>query len=452
MDDQSPRRRNFIDSIPVIVQAVSNRLLRALGAFMRHIGNAVRRMIVAATDRLIELAKYSWRLYCRIEFSIVDAVLTVLLTLWAARYLLLLLLGGIVLVYFRYWAFAAGYVFVVALAIWRFYRTTSEDLDNVELQQAPVRGHLVRMIRWGLRLVALIASVAGVGYFHGIEPSSWYRSLIDTPTTRSESVRTEASSPPASQPNGEATSSDAIPPPPSKHRTGLDIGPKGAQTSKWIGDLDVESVCLSNVESIRQTAQLALAGSATDVRQAATLASRTSDFDSILSGIARDRLGARPLNAAALSQFATTGPDAFPASYSEIIQLQRRAFSLDPGDVEIAGNLAIYLLQSHETHMALCYAVYAISLPRGDGSTGRTADWSTIAAAFAALGDEDNAVGALLVTLALSSDVNKRCQVAIYATRHAYGRVLRPATEALLKRAQELQGVGSGACNSPNSW
>ena len=94
--------------------------------------------------------------------------------------------------------------------------------------------------------------------------------------------------------------------------------------------------------------------------------------------------------------FASIGNDQDIARYRQVVDTQRRALAADPADIEIAGNLATYLVRAGDPESAYKYAIYAMSLPRSSESTGRTADWSTIAAALASRGDQEGAANALL--------------------------------------------------------
>lgn len=212
---------------------------------------------------------------------------------------------------------------------------------------------------------------------------------------------------------------------------------------------DPTPVFAANLASLMQVLQAASEGQPTDVEAVARAAAREFDFQPRLAALTRDRQTARPLNAQAL---ALAGTEITPERAREALAIQRQAFAADPFDIEIAGNLAIYLLRSGDVTQAARFTVYAMSLPRPLANTGRTADWSTLAAVFAAAGDPERARHALFVTLALTSNVAKRCEVAVNATRNTYGPVLRAATEAMLERVRERDLSDAPECALPINW
>ena len=139
--------------------------------------------------------------------------------------------------------------------------------------------------------------------------------------------------------------------------------------------------------------------------------------------ISRDRKRARSLHdpiREALNQ---------PGDVTDICRLMGDAFKADPLDAEIAGNLAICILRLGRVSDARIIALYSLSLPRSPVKTGRTSDWATLAATYAAAGDHQKAKQALFVTLAIAPDPARRCYSAVYSVKNTYGSALRPATE-----------------------
>ena len=207
---------------------------------------------------------------------------------------------------------------------------------------------------------------------------------------------------------------------------------------------DVQATVMSNRKGIESVLMVAQSGSQTEIESAAAKAGRSHSFGD-LSKI-RDRKRARPLNDQALHALERG------RSADDVYRIQLGAFIADSFDAEISGNLAIYALRAGRHGEARDLAMYALSLPRGSGKTGRTADWATLAAAYSAIGEAQKAISALYVTLAITPDIAKRCFSAVYSVKNTYGQVLRPATEAMFKRIQERNLSDAPECTLPIAW
>lgn len=206
----------------------------------------------------------------------------------------------------------------------------------------------------------------------------------------------------------------------------------------------VHRVVEANMASLDQVLSLAESGGNFDIEEAAKASGRSYSFDN--SAIQRNRKEARPLNDSALKQFGMQ--DDAQAAY----KLLQSAFTADPLDQEIAGNFAVISLRTGHTSEGLELAAYALSLPRAEGKTGRTADWATLAAAHAQLGDETKARNALFVTLAIAPNVERRCYSAVYSVKNTYGPALRNATESLFERIRERGLSTAQECGVPIAW
>ena len=213
--------------------------------------------------------------------------------------------------------------------------------------------------------------------------------------------------------------------------------------------IDLEQVVVANQPSVLAALEVARNGQRADIEAAARAAARAFDFHARQATVIRDRKSARLLNKEALDRF---GSEIVPRQAAELVVAQKRAFAADPLDVEVASNLAIYLFRAGDPVQAYKYAIYAMSLPRDADSGGRTADWNTLAAAFASRADLEHARLALYVTLALSTNVQKRCDSAIDSVRRTYGAVLRPATEAMFARIRERGMSDAPTCSTPIIW
>lgn len=204
----------------------------------------------------------------------------------------------------------------------------------------------------------------------------------------------------------------------------------------------VASANQSEIENVLSIAQGTAENS--QIESAARVAGRSYGFKGL--NIIRDRKRARSLHdpiREALNR---------PGDVGEVCKLLGDAVRSDPLDVEIAGNLAICVLRLGHISDAKIIALYALSLPRSPEKTGRTSDWATLAAAYAAAGDHQKAERALFVTLAISPDPARRCYSAVYSVKNTYGPALKAATEKMFERVRD-QGISSAAeCALPIEW
>jgi hypothetical protein len=204
----------------------------------------------------------------------------------------------------------------------------------------------------------------------------------------------------------------------------------------------VASTNQSGIESVLSIAE----GTAekSQIESAAREVGRSYGFTGL--NIIRDRKRARSLHdpiRETLNQ---------PGDLRNVCRQMGDAFQADPLDAEIAGNLAICILRLERISDARIIAMYALSLPRSPEKTGRTSDWATLAAAYAAAGDHQKAKQALFVTLAIAPDPAKRCYSAVYSVKNTYGPALRAATERMFERVRD-QGISSAMeCALPIEW
>jgi len=206
----------------------------------------------------------------------------------------------------------------------------------------------------------------------------------------------------------------------------------------------LKRVVMANKASIENVLLVAETGDQSSIASAATTAGRAFSFGS--ASATRDRKRARQLNDQALQSLKQDG------DREGIYRIQQQAFQVDSLDSEIAGNLAIYALRAGRNVDAMEMAIYALSLPRNSDKTGRTADWATLAASYAAIGDHKNARAALYVTLAITPDITKRCYSAVYSVKNTYGPALKQATEAMFARIRDKELSRASECSLPIAW
>jgi hypothetical protein len=132
------------------------------------------------------------------------------------------------------------------------------------------------------------------------------------------------------------------------------------------------------------------------------------------------------------------------------LDLQLRAFGADPGDPEVAGDLAFFYLVGapERPEVARQLSVHAIGMRNVRHEAGRRADWTTLAIASALTGRYHDARDALYTSAALTRDTDRVCRE-VLAALSVHGERLREPVEALLRR---LQAQGR-TTRSPNcAW
>jgi hypothetical protein len=139
---------------------------------------------------------------------------------------------------------------------------------------------------------------------------------------------------------------------------------------------------------------------------------------------------------------------------AEAFDLALRAFGANPGDPEIAGNLAFLHLRLRpaQPELARQLALHAIAVRGSRYRTGRLEDWNTYALASALTGRAADARNAMYVTLALAGSVDRNCKAGLSAIT-AYGDRVREPVEAMLYRIHtQGRAVESPYCAWPPSW
>jgi hypothetical protein len=157
---------------------------------------------------------------------------------------------------------------------------------------------------------------------------------------------------------------------------------------------------------------------------------------------------AQRLDAAARNEYVRRGITA------QGLALQIQAFGADPLDPEVAGNLAFLLLRQHpaQPEAARQLALHALALHGPRFPRGRDQDWTTLAIASALSGRDLDARNALLVSLAVASNVDLQCRAAIdaYST---FGDRLRGAVESVVYNAHASGSSSlSPLCQWPPRW
>ena len=157
---------------------------------------------------------------------------------------------------------------------------------------------------------------------------------------------------------------------------------------------------------------------------------------------------AQRLDAAARIEYARRGVT------SQGLTLQVQAFGADPFNPEVAGNLAFLLLRQHpaQPEAARQLALHALALHGARFPRGRDEDWTTLAIANALSGRDLDARNALLVSLAVASNVDRQCRAALDAYV-MFGDRLRGAVETVVYNAHAAgSSLLSSFCQWPPRW
>ena len=421
---------DFLARLPAILGGISRALIRAILELPR-----------AVSRWFEELARKLWRIYYQIESGIVQVITNLALSIWTLRLLAGLVLIACALAYFRWWLAFAIYIAVIGVALLLYFKMSPEDEAKAAAAQRPMKQWMETALRWTVRAcMALVSSALMLvwGDFGRISQST----LASIGSTISGIA--SPSKPPTSQVIQKpriAGSSMVVAPP-----AALDASHPA--TSQPPSPEQVKRPSSSDVARTVEPSALAVlslteSASREEIETSAKLATRTFDFS--LYKQDRNRKEARRLNDLAIQ-------DQKAENWKSAYEQQRRAIEADPLDVEVAGNLALYAFRVGRTDEARELALYAMALPRPAEKTGRTADWMTLAATFAARGDAEKARAAMLVTLAISTDVQKRCAGAVQAVKQSYGDVLKPATVAMFERIQAHRLSDSPNCALPIRW
>jgi hypothetical protein len=138
----------------------------------------------------------------------------------------------------------------------------------------------------------------------------------------------------------------------------------------------------------------------------------------------------------------------------EALDLQVQALGANPQDIEVASNLAALYLKVNppKPRLARQVVMHAMALGSAQLVAPRVQDWNTFAVASALMGREEDAMRALFVTSAITSNLGVTCRAALTAYA-SYGDPLRVPVEAMLSRIRE-QGRDdeSPYCVWPPRW
>jgi len=136
---------------------------------------------------------------------------------------------------------------------------------------------------------------------------------------------------------------------------------------------------------------------------------------------------------------------------SDALNIELSAFGANPRDPDIAAYLAFLHMKMNpaQPELARQLALYAIFVS-GSRRSARFGDWGTLAIASALAGREIDAARAFLVEVALTSNLDRTCQIALSAYA-GFGERLRVPVYAMLDRIDSSDRV-SPYCEWPPTW
>jgi hypothetical protein len=134
--------------------------------------------------------------------------------------------------------------------------------------------------------------------------------------------------------------------------------------------------------------------------------------------------------------------------------LQLRAFGANPGDAEVAGNLAFLFLKLNpsQPEIARQVAMHAIGISPAPLRASRADDWNTLAIASALTGRDADATNALYVSLALTRNLDRTCRAALAAVDSHGDRMVAPVQAMMLRIRQQGRDHESPYCAWPPRW
>jgi hypothetical protein len=77
--NNKPTLSELLFALSAYLQAVSERILKALLTFSVRLARIAHDIVVAIANFVVDAATSVWRLYCRLELSIVEAFATIML-------------------------------------------------------------------------------------------------------------------------------------------------------------------------------------------------------------------------------------------------------------------------------------------------------------------------------------------------------------------------------------
>lgn len=433
----------FVARLPAILAVISRGIARAIWQLLERVSTAIWNGLKAIGRFIAEIAKWLWTAYCKIEHSLLQVFVSLILSIWSLRLLVGLVAIGVALGYFKLWIPLVAYVIVLTVAVLLYFRMNAEDEVRATEAQRPLKDWLMTALRWVLR--AGIAMTSGLLLFASgsINVSAIWKGIATIHRAEQPTVSNEIATIGAARPVPENPA-----PRPTQNIVRI-ATPTDTSAAQQINMNAPRAIVVSDVaktveDSILQVLNAAQVEPRSSVEDLAKQAGRSFDFSTY--HVERNRKEARRLNEAAMHAFQVEENPALA------YKLQKQAMAADPLDVEVAGNMAIYALRVGYFEEARLDSLYALALPKAPERTGRTADWSTLAASYAGAGNALQARNALFVTLAIAPEIAKRCRSAVHAVKYTYGDVMKDPTLAMFARIKEQGLSDSPECALPIEW
>lgn len=139
------KKKDFLAKLPPLLATLSKAFLVALKEQALEVARALR-----------DLLKWLWAIYFRAETQILGVIVDLVLVVVAVRIFFLLLVIGVVLVYFEQWLLVFVYVLLLIFAALRFFRIDSETAVQQEEYHKQSHDRFIRLLRWPLRALASV--------------------------------------------------------------------------------------------------------------------------------------------------------------------------------------------------------------------------------------------------------------------------------------------------------
>jgi len=162
----------FLSRLPVILSAVSKSTTRAVWQLFERIATIIWNGLRAVGDFIVSIAKWLWATYCKLEFSVVQITVNLLLAFWSIRLLLALVAVAVSLAYFKLWIFLLIYLGVIAAAVFLYFKMDAEDEARATTEQEPLKNWIASVLRWVFRIAISFAPIIGFLIFGGVDIST----------------------------------------------------------------------------------------------------------------------------------------------------------------------------------------------------------------------------------------------------------------------------------------
>ena len=145
-----------LSGLPTAIAALSSAIGRAIRDLVTGVGRIVSAIFEALWDMVAEISKWIWSAYRNVESRIAAVICDLLLTIYAFRFLAVIIGFGVALAAFELWIGLGIYVaFILAAILLYFRRDGADSTANSESLQR-YRTILMPVAEWSLRIAVSI--------------------------------------------------------------------------------------------------------------------------------------------------------------------------------------------------------------------------------------------------------------------------------------------------------